>query len=235
MIIWNEQTVHWFRQASEYTGYNRELAGLLLESLPTGGTLCDMGCGSGLVDFELAPYFREITCVDISEAAAAAVERTAAERGIAHVKALCADGSTVSGKWDCVMALFHGGPEAFERYYPKAAHTLLIATHASKVGDLGPQNRRVIKESDVAGLAAYLDARSIRYTLRNAELEYGQPLADPEEARRFVRNYAMPMESGELEAYLEQNLRKTGREDFPYYLPKQRKFGIFVIRRGDNA
>ena len=54
-IVWNEQSVQWFRRASDYTGYSRNLAKLLLEDLPQGGTLCDMGCGSALVDFELAP------------------------------------------------------------------------------------------------------------------------------------------------------------------------------------
>ena len=33
---------------------------------------------------------------------------------------------------------------------------------------------------------------------------------------------------------LAQALVRTGNADFPYYLPKQKKLGIFVIRRDEN-
>lgn len=234
MITWNEQSDRWFRNASEYTGYNRELSGLLLEYLPEGGTLCDMGCGNAMVDLELAPHFEEVTCVDISAEAVSAAAEEAARRGISNLKTVNADGRTLGGAWDCVTALFHGGAEAFDWYYEKAKDTLLIVTHKNKVGEFGPENRRIVKCSDVAGTAEYLDGRGIRYTLREAELEYGQPLEDMEDARRFVLAYTLPMEPEELTEYLRENLRETGREDFPYYLPKKKKFGLFVIRRSEN-
>ena len=65
-------------------------------------------------------------------------------------------------------------------------------------------------------------------------LEYGQPLTDLDEAKAFVHAYAAPMGEAELDAYLRTALRKTGRDDFPYYLPNERTLGIFVIRRSEN-
>ena len=234
MIIWNEESSRWLQNASDYTGYSRELSKLLLEYLPEGGTLCDMGCGNGLADFELAPHFREITCVDISVEAIAAVAGRAAELGIRNLTAVRADGQTFEGAWDCVISLFHGGQEAFDWYFRKAKDTLIIAVHSSRTGDLGPENRRPSRCSDAAGMADYLDGRGIHYSRRDAVLEYGQPLTGMEEARRFVAAYTLPMEADELTDYLARNLRETGREDFPYYLPKKRGMGLFVIRRSEN-
>lgn len=234
MIIWNEESDRWLQNASAYTGYNRELAKMLLEYLPTGGTLCDMGCGNGLVDFELAPYFRRITCVDISEEAVSAVSRRASELGVKNLTAVRADGETLEGTWDCVTALFHGGPEAFKWYFGKTGNTLLIAVHTNRTGELGPEQYRVRRCSDVASMVEYLNEKHIRYVLRETALEYGQPIKDLEEAKRFVQAYTLPMGADELTAYLNRNLRETGREDFPYYLPKKRRFGLFVIRRSEN-
>lgn len=234
MIIWNEESNRWLRDASEYTGYNRELSQMLLEYLPTGGTLCDMGCGNGLVDFELAPYFREITCVDISAGAVNAVSERAAELGVKNLTAVRANGETFEGAWDCVTALFHGGPETFDRYFGKTRDTLLIAVHASRVGDLGPEKYRVRRCSDVTDMKEYLNEKHVRYLLKETALEYGQPLKSLEEAERFVRTYTLPPEAEELREYLKQNLQETGRKDFPYYLPKKRRFGLFVIRKSEN-
>ncbi len=235
MIVWNEQSVRWFRSASEYTGYNRSLAALLLEYLPSGGTLCDMGCGCALIDFELAPHFQEITCVDIDPEAAAAVRRQAESRGISNLHAVHADGTTLDGHWDAVMALYHGGADAFDRYYEKAEQTLLLVTRRNRAGNFGPENRRIEKCTDIAGIAGYLNSRGIRYTLREAAIEFGQPFESMEDARLFIQAYAMPTGSEELDRYLERSLQSTGRTDYPYYLPKTRELGIFVIRRSDNT
>lgn len=37
-IVWNEQSFNWFSRASEYTGYNRALADILLKHLPCAVT-----------------------------------------------------------------------------------------------------------------------------------------------------------------------------------------------------
>ena len=37
-----------------------------------------------------------------------------------------------------------------------------------------------------------------------------------------------------LEAYLEENLKETGEEKWPYYLPNRKEFGLFVIGRDEN-
>ena len=61
-IKWSEQTVRWFKTVVEYTGYNKKVAQVLKKYIPEGETLCDLGGGTGLVDFALADHCSAITC-----------------------------------------------------------------------------------------------------------------------------------------------------------------------------
>lgn len=233
-IVWNDQTVRWFQHASEFTGYHRKLSEMILEQIPNGGTLCDVGCGAGLIDFELSPYFKEITCVDISQEAVNAVKKEAKSRDISNISSLCIDGQELEEQWDVVMALFHGGPRVLERYFHLAKDVFVLATHGTLVGNFGPQSHKVRKCFDVAGTKEILDAKGIKYKLLELSLEYGQPLCDLQEAEAFVETYTMPMEKSEMDAYLKEHLQHTEDNRFPYYLPNEKRIGLFIIRRDEN-
>lgn len=233
-IRWNDQSIRWFENASEYTGYNKKLAELLLKYIPERGTLCDMGCGAGLIDYELSPYFEQITCVDISPEAIQAVENGAKKRGIRNITTICEDGSAVEGQWDTVIALFHGGVDAYTTYFPMVKDRLILVTHGEAIGSFGPKERKLKKCFDVVGFQERMDELGVRYELEFTALEYGQPFETREEAESFVGAYTMPMEQPEMDAYLAAHMQETGDEKFPYYIPNEKKLGIFVIRREDN-
>lgn len=232
-FAWNEQSAGWFRDASEYTGYNRELAGILLEHIPLRTTLCDIGCGAGLIDFELAPFFEEITCVDISPEAVSAVSECIREQKLGNVRAICADGLRLTGQWDTVIALFHGGAANLPKYLRLAKDRLILASFTDRRG-FGFGDREAEKAFHADGVAEQLDALGINYTLERHSLEYGQPFRTYRDAELFIRAYTEPMPPHELDEYLRKALQKTGRDDFPYYLPRKRNFGLFVISVRDN-
>ena len=233
-IVWNEQSVRWFHNASEYTGYNKKLAEVLLKSITRRGSLCDLGCGAGLIDFELAPHMERITCVDISPEAIRAVEHHARRLGLNNISALCMDASALEGEWDTVMALFHGGKDVFSKYFQLAKEQLILAAHGTLQGNFGPEGRKVKKCFDIKRVKEYLDERGIRYSLRELTLEYGQPLTDLRDAEAFVTAYSTPMDRSELDGYLRERLEKIDDDKFPYYLPNQKKLGLFLIRRDEN-
>ena len=233
-IVWNEQSLRWFREASEYTGYNRALAKILLRHIPERTTLCDLGCGAGLIDLELAPYFQEIICVDIARSAISALTEWAVEQNAPNVTPICADATELTGQWDTVLALFHGGGEFLTKYLPLADKRLILTTYLERKGDFGPKERKAPKRFAAAEVEGRLKAAGVRYTLEDHALEYGQPFRTCRAAEIFVRAYTQPMTQGELDAYLESALRETGREDFPYYLPKMKRFALFVISRKEN-
>lgn len=233
-IVWDEQTVRWFHNASAYTGYDKKLAEFLLPYLPCRDTLCDIGCGAGLIDLELAPYIGQITCVDISPQAIDSLEARIRQHGLENISALCASADTLEGQWDTVMALFFGEYRHLTDYLSLAKDRLILAVHEEARGNFGPAGRKADKCSNVKSVQAFLENQGIRYQLVRTELEYGQPFADRAEAETFVKAYSTPMPQEELDAYLAKNLVRTGREDFPFYLPKRKKFGLFLIQRAEN-
>lgn len=233
-IQWNDQTVRWFEDAAEYTGYSEKLAKILKKYIPTGETLCDLGCGAGLVDFALADHCAAITCVDISPDAVAHVRGKAAAKGIENMHALCRDASELTGAWDTVMAIFFGASRFWDDYFHLAEKRFILITHARRKGNFGPEGHQAVKCSDIATTKAYLASRGVKYVHETLALEYGQPFVDMEDARAFVRAYTRPMGDDVLEAYLEAQLVKTGNDTWPYYLPNRKEFGLFVIRRDEN-
>lgn len=234
-IVWNEQTAGWFRRASEYTGYNKKMAELLLRHIPLRDTLCDIGCGAGLVDVELSPHIGRITCVDRDHGAVQAAEDNLRRYQVNNVTAVCADAGSLTGQWDTVIALFFGGMDCVPRLLPLARDRFILAAHEELLGSIGPKEHKVPRRSNVQRLKGYLDSLGVRYHLERAALEYGQPFVDMAEARAFIRAYTTPMSAQALEEYLSQRLERTGDPGFPLYLPNQKRFGIFVIRRDENG
>lgn len=233
---WNEQILQWLLDASDYTGYNRKLAAMLRRYITPGGTLCDMGCGMALVDFELAPMVRELTCVDISPFAISFVEAEARRRGLDSLHALCCDGQQADGEWDTVMALFHGTVELIcEGYLRRAKKQFILVTHGAPEGQTGPEGYRVRKCDDVKSTAAWLESKGLRYELERGSLEFGQPHRSFADALEYTRAFSRKAPEELLEAHVRSKITQTGRADFPLYTPKTRDFGIFVIRREDNA
>lgn len=64
---WNDTTIKSFVSASEYTGFHKELANQIRPHIKNSKTLCDIGCGLGLIDMYLIKDVDCITCVDINE------------------------------------------------------------------------------------------------------------------------------------------------------------------------
>ena len=234
LFEWNEQTFRWFREASEYTGYDKALSKLLLKHLDSCETLCDMGCGMGFADLELAPFFQEITCVDISPAVIQNLRERVKSAAIPNVRTHCADGLEVRGEWDAVMALFHGDVEVIgESYLKMARKRFVLVVHGSPYGSTGPEQYRVRKCCDTDHTRSWLEAHGIPYHLELGSLEFGQPHRSFEEALAYTRTYSKGAPEDELEAYVRSHVVETGQEEFPLYTPKKRSFGLFEIRKED--
>lgn len=233
-IIWNERSVRWFHQAAEYTSYSKELAKIIMNKIPHKGTLCDVGCGAAMVDYELAPYFESVTCVDIAQGAVDSVIRTAKEKGFTNMNGICMDAEKLDGSWDTVIALYHGGIEFFEKYYHLVKENLLLITHNDLRGKFGPKKYGRKRTFDVDTTKKRLDELGVRYELECYELECGQPFVNYEDAVEFVMAYTNPMPDEAMQKYINTTLTRIEHPKYSYYLPCTKKFGVFTIRREEN-
>jgi len=226
---WNEKPIGWMLDAAEYTGFYRNLAALLLPEIKQRGTLCDMGCGMALADMALSGDIGSITCVDENRSALTFARDEAARRGIRNMKFVLADALGVEGQWDTVMALFHGRVDHYcATYLSKANDRLICVTHGAGVRHGGGHC------SSAEGPAAWLDNNGWTYTRMDDALEFGQPHRSLEEAMESTAFFHRDWDRPTLESYVRENVRETGRKDFPWYTPKTRTHSIFVIPRAGN-
>lgn len=224
---WNEDTIRRYCDAEEQEGFYQAVAMAILPRLAGYKTLCDVGCGLGLVSLILSRYVERITCFDQDAAALRALAQTANERNIHNLEIVKGDAATLSGRWDVLLLSFFG-------------HGLLtrLRTHCQKIfyvvnvhnePALYPAAHRSYKKPTVAAEEVYLREQKIPYRLTYLTAPFGQPLTSMEEARAYVRSLAPRVDEEELAQFLVENLVPQDHARFPYYIPRLKEVGIFEI------
>jgi SAM-dependent methyltransferase len=245
-FIWNEKTLDWFKTASAYTGFHSKLASIVRPCLADCETLCDMGCGLGLLDLELAKDLRSVLCVDRSEAAIAALNELIRARGLHNVAARVADVNALvrtGERRDAVLMSFFGSSlEDIARFLALCDKRMILIVHekASSGRCVNAVSLRP-KPFGAAEVTGFLTDRDLRFQRTHAAIEFGQPFRSPAEARDFIQTYASSMldaagaggsaEPERLYGDMESRLVETGLADYPVYLPKSKRLAVFVVER----
>lgn len=235
-IIWGNKAAEWFIAASEYTGYHKRLSEILMRHMLPKSTMCDLGCGMGLIDFALTGYLSHITCVDIDKEAIGLLEAESAKRGIQNITAMHSDAAKIKGAWDYgLMLFFHGKfSDNPSHYLSLVKRKLFYIVHADPLEPQKDTKPERTKCSTVSAIREELEQADIAYQLEHYALEYGQPFVNFEEAIDFVKTYRI-YPAGEEKAHLQAKLQQIDSTDYQYYLPHTKRFGMFIIGREDNA
>ena len=224
---WNEDTIRWYRAANEYTGFYKNIAETITPMLAGQKSLCDLGCGLGLVDLELAAVMEQIDCVDKNEAALSALKDCIAHRGIKNIRPRLLDCTQLSGEWDVAYMSFFGSRE-LDRFLPHCKK-LIAVVGISAQPMMVPSKHRDFTKNTVERTEQYLTAQKIKYKLTNKQFEFGQPLESMNDTRRFILAHSPKTTQAELDEFLALRLIKTERKDYPFFIPRAKAIGIFQI------
>jgi len=224
---WNVDTIRWYQEANEYTGFFKQVAGLIAPKLAGYATMCDIGCGLGLLDLELCNSIGHITCIDISREAIEALNKTLQEKHITNIETRVMDSSDIKENWDVITISFFGS-SSLEEYLPHCKKLFAVVT-GSLSNELTPEQHFPFKRHSVPEIEQALKLKDIPYSLTQAAFEFGQPLASKEEAVRFVRSHSPGINPEDLATFLSERLVETGEERFPFFLPRLKSIGIFEI------
>lgn len=222
---WNEKTIGWMKSASEFTGFHRYLCDFLEPLTRGAGTLCDIGCGIGLADLELAGRLDglSITCMDPDVSALAALEDMAVGRGVGNISTLCARSEELTGSWDVILSVFYGSGEQCLSWLPHCRKRLI-----SVIADENSPSfsaHRAPRRKTARRTRALFSGAGLRFTERKLALEYGQPFTDERDAREFISVYGVAADA---------KLTETGDGRYPLYLPKTKMFSIFTVEKEEN-
>lgn len=230
---WNEKSIQWYLDASAYAEFHRKLAEEIRPYLEPEDTFCDLGCGLGRIDLELASNLRHITALDSNPRVLQILTAHAADRNIGNLTTVCGDAYTFRKPFDIVFLSFFG-QSRFDHYLDLCRKTLIRVVNADNRGNLYPSRYRHTKKTTIAMAEQELKERGIRYRLLCRTIEFGQPLRSAEEALDFVGHQAPEATEEERRFFLKRYGVETGLEDFPLYLPNQKQIGIFLVECGDG-
>lgn len=229
-FTWEKERINWFVKASEYTGFHRELAKHITPFVTKDDTLCDFGCGLGLLDMELSRYVKHITAVDVSEDALSSLESNMKNKGITNITILRKDAKSLQGKWDIgIMSFFGESKQDMKAYRSLCKKKLIQIVNMVNDSTLYPKKHRRTAKITAEKVEKELKELKMHYNLIQADIEFGQPLHSEEDAVAYIEYNAPNASKVEIDNFLEKNLLSTGREDYPFYLPNEKHLGIFVI------
>jgi SAM-dependent methyltransferase len=225
-FTWNADTVRWYLNANDYTGFYKRLAEIIAPALKGYKSLCDLGCGLGLFDFEVASIFEKIECIDINETVLQSIRERASRQGITNIVSRMDDCSHITGAWDVVFMSFFGSRE-LDRFLPQCKKLIAVVSVTSD-SEMFPMKQRYRKNT-VDDTVKYLEQKKIGYRLTYRHLDFGQPFTSLEDARRCVKCYAPDITDAETDEFLREKLKETHGENYPYYLPRIKSAGIFEL------
>lgn len=224
---WNSNTIKWYQDANEYTRFFKNLADLIAPKLEGYSTLCDIGCGLGLVDIELSSKIQQITCIDINKNAIKALEDNIQNREITNIETRIMDFNDINESWDVMLLSFFASCN-IEKLLPHCKQLIVISNKDK--GDPFFKKYRTYSKATYDEVEQMLKDKGIEYSLTKTTLEFGQPLVSVEDGKNYLKNFSSNISDDVLNDYLNKNLTKTNNSKYPYYLPKEKPIGIFQIK-----
>jgi SAM-dependent methyltransferase len=226
---WNLDTIRWYQDANNYTGYFKNITSLIIPKLEGYSTLCDIGCGLGLIDMELCKYIENITCIDINQEAIKALEENIKAQNIYNISPRLINCDDIEESWDIIFVSFFGSRN-LKDFLPRCKKLIAVVNSENPTG-LFPEKYRPFHKNTCLNVEENLKKDGISYDFMEASFEFGQPLVSMEDAKNFVRIHSRNnITNEELELFLSQRLIETGETQYPYFIPRMKSAGIFEIQ-----
>lgn len=236
MFKWEPDMIRFMKDASEYGDFNEKLAGLIAPYINKDSHICDAGCGLGYLSLALSPYAKQVTAVDINEKALSILKENLIKRKIGNVNIYCGDimSAHFEKPFDHMTLCFFGNIGEILAVSKRCCTGRVFAimrnysSHRFSVSEI----KREPGGSDDA--CRFLGSLGIPYERRDLTLEMGQPFKDLEDARLFFETYSRDEDKSLIiEEFIKSRLVPTGREDFPFYMPHERKISFITFKVSD--
>lgn len=232
MLNWNEETVRYLRDASEWGDYHARLAEWMAPHLHKSDHLCDAGCGLGYLTLALSNYVNHITAVDSSEIALSVLREKAKSRKNIRVVADNIFNFTDVEAYDAMVFCFFGKIEEIAKLAKERCRGTVFVFKRNYVNHRFSVGACAAGKDSLANTVSWLREKNVPFAVDTLSLEMGQPLRDREDGRRFFSIYNQS-DQNISDSFLRSRLIETGRSDFPLYLPQERQVGCLRFQAAD--
>lgn len=234
---WTPDRIRFMKEASEMTGYYREIALKAADLYGQGRTVLDMGCGLGYLSLELSRCFRKVISCDISEDALAVLRDNIARYGIDNIDTVCLDGNCfVPGEHvDIIFFCYFGSDEEIESIFENSEATYAVIVRKNYMKHRFSVSGGSLDMNQYLTSLTYFSNRGM--VTKNTEIspEFGQPFRDLDDARRFFEIYSKDGDDV-TDEFLLSRLERKDSGDYRFYLRQERESGIiFIEKRGKSS
>ena len=233
--FWDRDTIRWMADAAECAPYYAELARRIAPRLPAGIHVCDAGCGLGYLSLELVKRDMQVTAVDISAQALAVLENKCATLATGNVAIRCGDIWQTPPKtlYDAmVFCLFGSGMDALRLAKAQCRGDVFMVLRNYRAHRFSVK-AHCLEYASFPDVCLLLEQMGIPYEKEECVLEFGQPFRSLQDASDFFKRYAQDDPCEITDAFVKSRLQKMKDEDFPYYMPHQRKLGLLHLHVED--
>lgn len=224
---WNSNTIKWYQDANAYSGFFKNIAELIAPGLEGYSTLCDIGCGLGLVDLELSKKMKSITCIDIDREAIMSLKKSIEDRKITNIEAHLMDCNNINESWEVIYISFFNSHN-LEKFLPRCKKLIAVV---DKKNENKPylEKYRSFHRNTYDKVEEELVRKKIVYNLTEVSFEFGQPLTSINDAKNYIKNNYHEANDEDLNCFLSENLIETEDREYPFYIKKMKSIGIFEI------
>ena len=224
---WNKNTIKWYQTANEYSGFFKNIADLIAPKMAGYTTLCDIGCGLGLIDLELSKNLKSITCIDVNKEAIDSLNKSIADRQITNVQPRLMNCDHIDESWDVIFVSFFGSRD-LEKFLPHCKKLFAIVDQKKECKPY-LEKYRSFHRNTYDNVKLQLHQNKINYSCTEVTLEFGQPLVSIDDAKNYIKTNYADVNDDDLNQFLSQQLLETNKSDYPFYIQKSKSIGIFEI------
>ena len=235
MFRWTDDMIRYMADAGRQTDFHRRLTAELLPYLSPQDRVCDAGCGLGFLSLALAPHVRHVTAADCNAQALSVLKEELAARHIENVTPLCTDIFTdrPAEPYDAMVFCFFGHIKEILAISAAQCRGTVLAVMRSDAAHRFSAAQPAIRRGGYFRGREELEKLGVPFQAKEMELPMGQPFRTLSDARRFFELYRQPDDTMPItDSLLQARLTATGREDFPFYLPQSRRFGLLRWHAG---
>lgn len=235
MFQWNKEKLRFMEDAAAWGDFHARLAAALAPYLPGDGHICDAGCGTGHLSLALSPYVRQVTAVDVSGEALGLLAENCRKRHMTNITIRRGDIAQLPPEepYAAMVFCFFGHIKEILAISAAQCRGTVLAVMRSDAAHRFSAAQPAIRRGGYSRGREELEKLGVPFQAKEMELPMGQPFRTLEDARRFFELYRQPDDTTPItDALLQTRLTATGREDFPFYLPQSRRFGLLRWHAG---
>lgn len=231
MIDWTPDGIAFLKDAAMFTGFYDELASHAIEFSSKGDSVCDAGCGIGMLSGALSKRERIVTGVDVSHDAIQAARKITDEGSGLQFWEKDVFAMSKSAVFDSMVFCFFGSVRETLRVaygHCKGYVVMFRKNWRMRRFTTSPQPNHRIRfteaEDELKELGIPFDSHSF-------DLEMGQPFRCFDDALKFFSLYGKDPDPG----LIRSRLTATDSKEFPLFLPERKSVGLIAIRTEDIA